>query len=231
MTALNIVITGASRGIGYELTLQALELGHRVIAGCRKPSQSLELRALLETHPEKLKIHELDVQEHKSVAKFAAAIGNEPVDILINNAGVYLDGESAWSELKPELLQETLLTNSIGPVRMSQALLPLLKKSKQPRVANITSLMGSLEDNSSGGSLAYRMSKTALNMFTKNLSLDEKELIVLSLHPGWVQTEMGGKRAPLAAKTSAEGLLRVIRGSTLKESGKFFSYNAKELPW
>ena len=225
-----VVVSGASRGIGLELTKLALELRHRVTAGCRQPKQALELRALAEIDPERLKIHALDVCDSGSVASFASALTIR-VDVLINNAGVYLDGSQTWASLSPELLLLTLTTNAVGPVRLTQALLPKLRESKVARVVNITSLMGSIADDSGGGSLAYRMSKTALNMFTKNLSLDERELIVLSLHPGWVQTEMGGARAPLAPRASAEGLWRVIQGATAKESGRFFSYAGKELAW
>lgn len=229
--AQNVVITGASRGIGFELTRQFLELGHCVVAGCRRPALSLELKDLKETFGEKLKILELDVQQDASVARFAQQIDFDYLDILVNNAGVSMDGERRSCDVSIDSLARTIDTNTMGPIRMTQALLPLLRKSQNPRIANISSQMGSIADNSSGGWLGYRMSKAALNMFTKTLAIDEKKMVALTIHPGWVQTQMGGERAPLSPKASAEGLIRVIRGATLKESGQFFNYSGKELPW
>jgi NAD(P)-dependent dehydrogenase (short-subunit alcohol dehydrogenase family) len=128
-------------------------------------------------------------------------------------------------------MQETFDTNVLGPLRMSQALLPHLRRASQPKLVNITSLMGSIADNSSGGSLAYRTSKAALNMVTKNFAREENGITVLCLHPGWVQTDMGGDRAPLTTKASAEGILDVVLKSGSGDTGKFFNYSGKELPW
>ena len=124
-------------------------------------------------------------------------------------------------------IEETLQTNTLGPVRVTKALEHALIRSDAAKVAVITSLMGSVSDNSMGGSYAYRMSKAAINMFVKNLSLEHKEWVVLGLHPGWVKTEMGGAGASVPAETSARGLLEVINTSTRGQSGKFIDYRGK----
>ena len=212
-----VVITGAARGIGLELTRQNLNQGHQVITGVRNPKEATDLQALQAKAGTQLTILELDVQTDESVRKFAAALKVDHVDVLINNAGIYLDTERDSTDVEAKNVLETLNINSVGPIRVTQALLPLLKKSSEPRVANISSQMGSIGDNSGGGSAAYRMSKAAVNMFTKTLAIDEKSVISLALHPGWVKTRMGGPQAPLEA--------------TASDSGKFLSYSGRDLPW
>jgi NAD(P)-dependent dehydrogenase (short-subunit alcohol dehydrogenase family) len=225
------VITGANRGIGLELTRQALKAGNQVIVGVRRANLSLELKDLQDQFSGKLKIVDLDVQTDASAKKFAESVGHDHVDVLVNNAGVYFKDDGKVSTVSPARVLETFNTNAVGALRVTQALLPLLKRSKSAKVANITSQMGSIADNSSGTALAYRMSKAAMNMFTKNLAQEEHAITVLSLHPGWVQTSMGGAGAPLAPTASAEGLLKVIENSSREASGKFFTYSGKELPW
>ena len=229
--ALNVVITGASRGIGLELTRQALARGHRLFVGCRNPGQASDLYQMRYRYEGKLTIMELDVTSERSVKNFAEGLGSAAIDILINNAGVYLDRDARAATISPAAMQETFDTNVLGPLRVSQAVLPYLRRAASPKLVNITSLMGSIADNSSGGSLAYRSSKAALNMFTKNLAREEKGITVLSLHPGWVKTEMGGDNAPLTTQASAEGILDVVTRSGEADSGKFFNYSGKELPW
>jgi NAD(P)-dependent dehydrogenase (short-subunit alcohol dehydrogenase family) len=231
MASKTFVITGANRGIGLELAKQALISGHQVFAGVRRANLSLELKDLQDQFSGKLKIIDLDVQTDQSTKKFAESLGVESVDVLINNAGVYLKDDGRVDAIDPAKVLETLNTNAVGAIRVTQALLPLLRRSKAACVANITSQMGSIADNSSGSSLAYRMSKAAMNMFAKNLAVEEREIKVLSLHPGWVQTSMGGKGAPIAPSASAEGLLKVIETTPRDVSGKFFTYSGKELPW
>ena len=158
-------------------------------------------------------------------------LGVTAVDILINNAGVYLDDDVAFESLDSKMILESFNTNSIGPIRVTQALLPLLKKARAPKVASVSSLMGSMADNKAGGAYAYRMSKAAVNMFTRSLAADEREMTVITLHPGWVKTDMGGDRAPLEPAKSAEGLWTVIESATPDDSGKFFNHAGRELPW
>lgn len=226
-----IVISGANRGIGLELTRLSLEAGHTVIAGARDPKQSKELSGMVEKSGGKLRVLPLDITSDESVTSFVKALGVDHIDLLINNAGMYSKEDGKVSEVSPKVVMETLATNTAGAIRVTQALLPLVKKAKSPRIANTSSLMGSIADNSGGGALAYRMSKAALNMYTKTLSIDEPKVAVVSMHPGWVKTEMGGENAPVEPKDSAAGILKVVMKASKSETGKFFNYDGKELPW
>lgn len=226
-----IVITGGSRGIGFELAKQAAKKGARVICGVRNPQKADDLKSALGVRGEVL---ELDVSKDDSVRAFADQLRTriKSIDILINNAGVYLDvPNSSLENLDSSMVLETLNTNSVGPMRVTQALLPFLKSAAAPKVATISSLMGSLADNKAGGAFAYRMSKTAVNMFVKTFAADESGVIAIALHPGWVKTEMGGPGAPLEPAKSAEGLWTVIETCTAGDSGKFFNHAGRELPW
>ncbi len=226
-----IVITGANRGIGLELAKLAASKGHRVIATARSAEKAAVLK---EAVGSKGAVLSLDIAKDESVTGFASSLkelGVTAVDILINNAGVYLDDDVAFESLASKMILESFNTNSIGPIRVTQALLPLLKKARAPKVASVSSLMGSMADNKAGGAYAYRMSKAAVNMFTRSLAADEREMTVITLHPGWVKTDMGGDRAPLEPAKSAEGLWTVIESATPDDSGKFFNHAGRELPW
>jgi NAD(P)-dependent dehydrogenase (short-subunit alcohol dehydrogenase family) len=225
-----VVISGANRGIGLELTRGCLERGHQVIAGTRHPAKSEELRELAGKFDGQLRVLELDISSDGSVESFSSQIDVDHVDVLINNAGIYMKGDGPADRVDVDIVTQTFATNVGGTIRLTQALLPLVRKAKGGRVANISSQMGSIDDNSSGSSLAYRISKTAVNMFTKTLACDEKNVKVMSLHPGWVKTEMGGAGATLEPRDSAAGLLKVIFGQEA-QSGSFHNYDGATLAW
>ena len=226
-----VVITGGNKGIGLELAKQAVAKGARVYCGVRSPGQAKELMDVIGKNGEVLA---LDVSSDNSVRMFADALRSRAnsVDVLINNAGVYLDKPNSGIEsLESQMLLETLNVNAIGPVRMTRAMLPYLKQAPNAKVATISSLMGSLTDNKAGGAYAYRMSKTAVNMFVKTLAVDESGITAITLHPGWVKTDLGGAGAPLEPAKSAEGIWTVIETCTPQDSGKFFNHAGRELPW
>lgn len=224
-------ITGCSRGIGLELTRQVLTLGHKVIAAVRDTKKSMELSSLAKDYPNTLSIISLDAASDESVTQ-AAKNCREQVDVLINNAGVYLDSNaSRLSDLSTKTVMDSLQTNTLGPLRVTKAFLPNLERSSAPKIINITSLMGSIKDNASGGSYAYRMSKTALNMFSKCLAIEFPNLTVISVHPGWVQTDMGGKGATTSTAESAKGILDLALNATKEDSAKFYDFKKRELPW
>lgn len=228
---MTFLITGASRGIGLELTTQALNLGHKVYACVRNPSKSSDLSKLKPQYSSALEIVELDASSDESV-KSASSKVTQPIDVLINNAGVYLDSRAnQLSELSMQTVLDTFQTNTLGPMRVTKAFLPQISEGKNPRIVNITSLMGSITDNAGGGSYAYRMSKTALNMFTKCLSIELPHTTVICVHPGWVQTDMGGKGATVSIPESAKGILGLALEVNPKDSGKFFDYRKRELHW
>lgn len=222
------VITGGNRGIGKEFVEQLLSKNHTVITGVRNPEQ-------MEREHELLHIIKLDVSDSNSVIEFAQSVSQytSKIDVLVNNAG-RMDGRwQSIDQVDADASLEVLNVNTIGPLRVAQALWPLLEKTSHSKVANITSLMGSIDDCLSGKSYAYRTSKTGLNMITKILSVEGKEndISVSCYHPGWVLTDMGGERAPVQPHDSVSGLIRLIEMQNLERTGRFFEYTGVELPW
>ena len=222
------VITGGNRGIGKEFVEQLLSKNHTVITGVRNPEQ-------MEREHELLHIIKLDVSDSNSVIEFAQSVSQytSKIDVLVNNAG-RMDGRwQSIDQVDADASLEVLNVNTIGPLRVAQALWPLLEKTSHSKVANITSLMGSIDDCLRGKSYAYRTSKTGLNMITKILSVEGKEndISVSCYHPGWVLTDMGGERAPVQPHDSVSGLIRLIEMQNLERSGRFFEYTGVELPW
>ena len=222
------IITGGNRGIGKEFIHQLLSKNHTIITGVRNPEQ-------MDIEHELLSIFKLDVSDSQSVLEFAQSVLQQTnqVDVLVNNAG-RMDGRwQTIGEVDPDVSLEVLNVNTIGPLRVTQALWPLLEKTSNSKVANISSLMGSIDDCLSGRSYAYRTSKTGLNMITKILSVEgrDTDVSVSCYHPGWVQTDMGGERAPVQAHESVEGLIGLIEMQDGERSGRFFEYTGVELPW
>lgn len=220
------VVTGANRGLGLELSRQLQAAGARVIATARQPSAADALQTL------GVQVEALDVADEASVAAFALRLGEMAVDVLINNAG---RGGAAGGIVEQDFAEMARLfaVNSIGPLRVTQALLPHLSRGSRRIVAQISSQMGSLTNNLQGGYYAYRASKTALNMLNRTLALElgAKRFICVALNPGWVRTDMGGPEAPLSPAQSARGLLRVIAKLSAKENGAFLDHRGATVPW
>jgi NAD(P)-dependent dehydrogenase (short-subunit alcohol dehydrogenase family) len=228
------LITGANRGIGLGLTKQLLEQGHPVYATTRNIEASRDLLMLKEKFKDLCRLLELDVEKPESIyamSKGVGGIANQSIDVLINNAGVYVDDFQIDTGFKVDQIQKSFQVNTIGPMLVTQALLPLLRRAGRPIVATMTSKMGSIGDNSSGGHYAYRMSKAALNMWCRSFAVDHKDIISVVLHPGWVKTEMGGSAAPISIDESCKGLIKVIDSLTLQKSGKFFDFQGKPIEW
>lgn len=229
-----VLITGANRGLGLEFTQQCLQHGDMVFAGTRKLEGIGALQTLKGMYPERLKIIRLPVDDENIIEKSVNELHPfvDGLDLLINNAGIFPRDERLGN-----FVQDTLLTafrtNSIGPVLVVQAFLNLLKNGENPRVINITSQLGSLTNKSSGGNYSYCASKAALNMFSRALAQDLKSsgIVVIALHPGWVQTDMGGSTAPLTPERSVAGMLDVIANLTPKDTGGFFAWDGGRVPW
>jgi NAD(P)-dependent dehydrogenase (short-subunit alcohol dehydrogenase family) len=220
------LVTGASRGLGLEWARQLAARGETVIATARDPEASRELKALgVETH-------ELDVADQGSVDAFAAGLGSRPLDVILNNAGVGGSG-AALPQLEWDEVLRTMDVNALGPMRVTQAAWTNLLAGRRKLVVNVTSRMGSIGDNGSGGYYAYRASKAALNMLTRTLALDSRRqgVTCVLLHPGWVATDMGGKQAPLSPQQSVEGMLSVLDRLAPGDSGRFLDWSGAELPW
>lgn len=220
---MNIVITGASRGIGLEITKLALKAGHNVLALARSPENSELVN--LQKEFKNLSFEKIDLSDQNAYSKVDSLVKFSCIDLLINNAGIYEQDDSV------ENFQKSYLVNSIQPLFITRALLSKLKQSSNPKAAFTSSMMASIADNNSGGSYSYRSSKTALNMLIKSLSVDEPWLTCLILHPGWVKTRMGGENAPVMPEDSAKGLFEVIMKASLKDTASFQDYQGSHLPW
>jgi NAD(P)-dependent dehydrogenase (short-subunit alcohol dehydrogenase family) len=224
---MNVVITGASKGIGLELCRHALNQGHNVLAVSRTATDSPGLKQLCSDFSDKLKTMDQDVASPNAGERILLAIKEWPgIDVLINNAGVLKES------IAEEELMESFRVNSVAPFLLTQTLLSKLKKSAKPVVTQITSRMGSIDDAKSGGSYGYRASKAALNMFNKCIAVENSWLTAIVVHPGWVQTDMGGTSAPVKPMDSAQGIWQVIETARKNSaSGQFFDYQGHSLPW
>ncbi len=226
------LITGANRGLGLEFTRQLLGRGDSVIACCREPDSAKALQELVDPAGDRLTVRELDVTDADSIAELPHDLPG--IDVLINNAGIAA-AEEAFGEFDAGTMTRVLFVNSIAPMLVTQALTPLLaREGKQPKVVCITSGLGSIS-RAEGlvYGLSYGMSKAALNMGVKKLASELKRqgVAIIALHPGWVQTDMGGKGAPLQPPESIRGMLGVIDRLTTADNGRFLTYAGEELPW
>ena len=223
------LITGANRGIGLEFTRSFAKDGWRVHACCRHPDKAKELQAL---QSDAVSVHRLDVTDGLKVASLARELAEEPIDLLLNNAGVY-GPRTGLGEVDYDEWLSVFAVNTLAPLRLAERFVEHVARSERKLIVNISSRMGSNADNSGGGAYIYRSSKAALNAVSKSLSLDlaERGITVVVLHPGWVQTDMGGESAQITARESVAGLRKVIHRLTTAESGRFFAYDGTEIPW
>ncbi|MGD8329140.1 MAG: SDR family oxidoreductase [Acidobacteriota bacterium] len=220
------VVTACNRGLGLEFARQLSARGDRVIATARDPEAASALNKL------DVQVEPLDVADADSVARFAAALGDEPIDVLINNAGVGVRSRPL-EQVDLEGMSHFFEVNTVGALRVTRALLEGLRSGADKKIVNITSRMGSIEDNSSGGAYEYRASKAALNMVTKSLALDfgGEGFVCVVMHPGWVQTDMGGSSAPVEVEDSISGMLRIIDRLDQDFNGDFLDFTGASLPW
>ena len=223
------LITGANRGIGLELARQYAADGYTVHACCRNPSDAKELNAIAGD----VRVHALDVTDHAAVDRLASEIG-DPLDVVIANAGVYGPKSEAqtFGSLDYGALRDTVEVNTIGAVKTIEAFAPHAARSDQKKMAAITSEMGSIAD-ASGGSTAYRASKAALNMALAVAAPELKRdgVAVGLLHPGWVQTDMGGPNARITPEQSARGLKDQVAGLQPSDKAPFLAHDGREIPW
>lgn len=225
-TPLSVLVTGASRGLGLEFVRQFAARGDQVIAACRNPGAAGELRTL------GVRAAALDVADPVSIKSFVADLGGEPVDLLVNNAGI--SGEdSRVGALTLEGLRRVFDTNAFGPALLTQALLPNLVKSRRKLVLNITSTLGSIGAGMPGFSYAYCASKTALNKITSKMAWDLRSqgIIVVAMCPGWNKTDMGGNDAPLLPKDSVARMIAMTETFALSDSGTFRREDGAVVPW
>ncbi|MBL6597359.1 MAG: SDR family oxidoreductase [Alphaproteobacteria bacterium] len=221
-----VLITGANRGLGLEFARQYGAAGYRVIAACRKPENAVALREI-----PGVQIHQLDVDDLASVHALRRALSERAIDVLINNAGVF-GNLGADGNVDYDLWLGLYNTNALGPLRVVRALLPLVLAGEDKTLVFITSTVASIT-NASSSNHGYRMSKVALNMLVKCLSLDlvGRGVTTLLFCPGHVQTDMGGPNAKVAPVDSVSGIIRQIDASTIVDTGRFRDYQGEDRPW
>ena len=217
----HVLITGANRGLGLEFARQYKEAGWDVVVTARQSSPELDALGV--------RVETLDMQDLDAVEQFGKRL--DRLDLLIANAGTYGPREVTSADEAREWA-DTFVTNTIAPFLLAQSVLPLVEASSGKLIA-VSTKMGSIEDNTSGGFIAYRSSKAALNAAWRSLAIEARKRGVAAavLHPGWVQTRMGGASAPLEPEESIAGMRKVIDRLTLDQSGGFFSYDGTTVPW
>jgi len=218
------VVTGANRGIGLELTRQLLDSGYNVHATYRSNKGGLE-----EIDSDNLSIYQMDVRDKMQISNVVQSV--DKIDLLINNAGVADGRWQSISEIDMEHALEVLNVNAVSPVLVTQQSLP--KLSNGSKVVMMSSLMGSISDCQSGRSYAYRASKTALNMFSMAMKneLDANGISLLIMHPGWVETDMGGPNAPLSTEESVSGIMQRIEEQDMSMSGRYVEFDGSPIEW
>jgi NAD(P)-dependent dehydrogenase (short-subunit alcohol dehydrogenase family) len=209
-----------------EFARQYSSAGWTVIGTARRPDGATELAEL------GVRVEQLDVTDAASVEGFAKRLDGVSIDLLINNAGIF-PMAATLEEIDFENIIKTLDVNTVGPMRVTRALLPHLRSGKGRTIVNITSNLGSIEDNTSGQFYGYRESKAALNMFTRSIAAELRDdgFICIVMNPGWVQTDMGGPQAPLEAPESIRGMRAVIDKLTRADTGTFWQHDGTQLPW
>jgi len=228
-----ILITGANRGIGLALSTVFARNGWQVIACCRKPERATALSALRAASEGRLKIDQLEVTDDSQLERLRKELDGIAIDVLVNNAGIKGPDHQDFGFLDESWWIETFRVNSIAPYKISRALLDNVLLSRRRVISTMTSQMGSLGGNHSGGSYVYRTTKAAMNMVMKSLSIDlqEKGVTAVAFHPGWVRTDMGGPEAPLSPEQSAEGLFKTLLSLNPGNNGQFLNYLGESLSW
>jgi len=227
-----VLVTGANRGLGLEFTRQYAANGWAVHACCRAPGKAKDLKVVAAAN-DKVMVHGVDVGDEASVRALGEALESRAIDVLINNAGAYGGDRQAFGKVEAEQWSPTLRTNALGPLMVTEELIDNLARGANKVIACVTSKMGSMADNTSGGAYIYRASKAALNAVVVSMAHDLKGrgITVLAFHPGWVKTDMGGRNAPVTPADSIAGMRRLIARAKPADSGKFLNYDGAPVPW
>jgi len=227
-----ILITGSNRGIGLELCKQYAKAGWQVHACCRQPENAKELTQLADENIG-ITIHSLDVSDSQQIARLAQSLNSVPIDILFNNAGVYGQGDAYFGNTDESKWLECFRINTIAPLKIMESFVNHVAASEHKIMAAMSSKMGSMADNGSGGSYVYRSSKAAINAVMSSAAIDLKpqNIKVATLHPGWVKTEMGGPSAEITVTECVNNLRQILKDLTLDSSGSFFDIDGSVIPW
>ena len=230
MNQSTVLITGANRGIGLKFAEEYLKLGWYVIATCRDPSNASKLDQLVK-NSKSLEIYPLEVSNTDQIHELVSKLKNKPIDVLINNAGIHRS--CTLGSIDKQAWLESFAINSIAPYELTIHLLDNILQGSLKKVISITSKMGSIDDNTSGGSYIYRSSKTALNSIMRSLEHDlgHHGIATLTLHPGWVKTDMGGMGAWINVDESVAGMIKQIEKLNLSNAGRYVDYAGKKINW
>ena len=243
MALRRILITGANRGIGLDLVGRYLEREDSLIfATCRHPENAKALQTLAGNYPQRLRVLQLDVTDEAGIYQTLESIQSQVdgLELLINNAGSYPGGVDAqegssaiFGSLEMGAMVEVFHVNAVAPVIIAQAAASLLRQGKDARVINVSSDAGSITKREHGCNYSYPASKAALNMLTRCLAGDFRDanVVVISIHPGWIQTDMGGTQAPRTLEDTIPGMMQVINGLSMADSGAFFNWDGTRIPW
>ena len=225
----SVLITGANRGIGLEFARQYAAAGWRVFAACRDPARAKDLKELKGD----VRVYALDIGDFMAINVLARELEGEAIDVLVNNAGVYGPGPQTLESLDYDGWAETFRIDCMAQIRMSRAFLDHVARSERKVIVALTSKMGSIDDNSGGGAYIYRSCKAALNAAFKSLAIDvaPRGIVAAVIHPGWVMTDMGGPNALISAAESVTAMRALIGRFTPRDSGRFWAYDGKEIPW
>jgi NAD(P)-dependent dehydrogenase (short-subunit alcohol dehydrogenase family) len=228
-----VLVTGSNRGLGLEFARQYAADGWQVYAACRAPNDAKELQKIAAGSGGRVHLLAIDVADTTSVRSAAGALGGEAIDVLVNNAGVGGPRNERIGRLDYAAWERVLNVNTFGPMRVTEAFVDNVAKGREKKIVTITSGMGSIADNTSGGSYAYRTSKAAVNMVVKSLALElaPRGIVCIVMNPGWVRTDMGGSRGTLSPSESIHAMREVIAGLEPGDTGKFLNYNGKSYPW
>lgn len=232
-SAHTLLITGANRGIGLEFVRQSLADGWQVIATCRHPDRANELMALHKANPAQLSVHELDVTDTAAIVRLARELKDRPIDWLLSNAGVYGPKGAPFGSVHNEDWVPVFAANTMAPLQLMQAFVEQVAASKLKLMATISSKMGSMGDNTSGGSYIYRSTKAAVNAVVKSAAIDlaHRNITCVVLHPGWVQTEMGGPNAEITPAESASRMRAHLAAAQPTGRGRFIDIDGTTIPW
>jgi len=233
-----VFVTGANKGLGYEHVKQYAEKGWKVIACARKPEQADELKKLQKKYVENFIIEQLEVVDHNRIEELAEKYSDEAIDILINNAGTTgpmgVPGAMGYQKIDSmdyQIWRDILEVNLLSPFKIATAFHNHVARSEKKIIIMMSSDLGSVEQNNFGGFYSYRASKSALNIITKGMSVDWKDLTVIALAPGWCKTYLGGDEAEIEPAESVEQQQEMFESITAKDSGKFLDRFGKEVAW
>jgi len=235
-----VLVTGSNRGLGLEMVRQLAPSARAVVATCRRPAEAEELNAIANAHPETVQVEKLEVTDTDQIDRLRSVVEEQygALDLLLNNAGINGGGTAdTFDTVDMETLVQTFRVNAAAPHLLTRALAPMLRSGAtdgSSAVVNITSQLGSIGNTKGRGTWqSYKASKAALNMLSR---LEAHELrsngvVVVAMHPGWVQTDMGGSNAHLTPEASVAGILDVVRSLTPQDAGRFLTHDGGELPW